>query len=72
VTHSQEDSLRLRVFGIGQGDEDLNDDGRLWLVLVWQTTEDRSESLASSSTLCRMEQRANRETALAMHQILRE
>ena len=72
VTHSQEDLLRQRIFGIAQGYEDLNDHDTLRHDLVWQTAVERSESLASSPTLCRMEQRANRETAVAMHQVLLE
>jgi hypothetical protein len=67
VSHSQEDLLRQRIFGIAQGYEELIDHDTLRLNLVWQTAVERSESLASSPTLCRMEQWANRGTAVAMH-----
>jgi hypothetical protein len=72
ITHSQEDLLRQRIFGIAQGYEDLNDHDTLRHDLVWQTAVERSESLASSPTLCRLEQRADRQTAVEMHKVLLE
>ncbi|MEI6715582.1 MAG: IS1380 family transposase [Verrucomicrobiota bacterium] len=72
VTHTQEDLLRQRIFGIAQGYEDLNDHDALRHDLVWQTAIEQDRALASSPTLCRLEQRANRQTPVGMHQLLLE
>ena len=72
VTHTQEDLLRQRIFGIAQGYEDLNDHDTLRHDLVWQSAIEQDRALASSPTLCRLEQRANRQTAVGMHQLLLE
>ena len=50
--------------------EDLNDHGELRHDPALQTAAFRMETLASPSTVCRLEQRANRETAVALHQAL--
>ena len=72
VTHSQASMLRQRVYGIALGNEDLNDHDTLRDDLALQTAVDRVEPLASSPTLCRLENRAGRETAWAMHEVLVE
>ena len=54
------------------GYEDLNDHGELRHDLALQTAASRVETLASPSTLCRLEQRTDRDTAVAIHQILFE
>jgi hypothetical protein len=72
VTHSQASMLRQRVYGIALGNEDLNDHDTLRNDLALQTAVDRVEPLASSPTLCRLENRAERETAWAMHEVLVE
>jgi hypothetical protein len=70
ITHRQIDLLRQRVYGIAQGYEDLNDHGTLRHDLVWQTALERDTTLASDSTLCRLEQRADRQAAFAFHRVL--
>jgi hypothetical protein len=70
ITHRQVDLLRQRIFGIAQGYEDLNDHDTLRHDLVWQTALERTDALASDSTLCRLEQRVDRKAALAFHQVL--
>ena len=70
ITHRQVDLLRQRVYGIAQGYEDLNDHGTLRHDLLWQTALERDTTLASDSTLCRLEQRADRRAALAFHRVL--
>ena len=70
ITHRQIDLLRQRVYGIAQGYEDLNDHETLRHDLVWQTALERTTPLASDSTLCRLEQRADRQAALAFHRVL--
>lgn len=71
LTHPQVDLLRQRIHGLALGYEDLNDHDTLRGDLAWQTALERDEALASSPTLCRLEQRACRRTALAFHEVLR-
>ena len=72
IVHQQVDLLRQRIYGIAAGYEDLNDHDTLRHDLVWQSAVERDQALASSPTLCRLEARANRATALAMHRVLIE
>jgi hypothetical protein len=72
ITHRQVDLLRQRVFGLALGYEDLNDHDTLRHDLVWQSAVERDEQLASSPTLCRLENRADRKMAWAMAQVLVE
>ena len=64
--------LRQRVYALALGYEDLNDHQTLRLDLAIQTALGRSTDLASSSTLCRWENRADRETAGRMHEVMIE
>lgn len=64
--------LRQRVYGLALGYEDLNDHQSLRRDPALQTAVDRDEELASSPTLCRWENRADRETAWAIHRVLVE
>ena len=66
-THALESLVRQRVYGLSLGYEDLNDHEALRADLALQTALSRDESLASPSTLCRLENRANRNTAVALH-----
>ena len=68
--HSQEELLKQRVYGLALGYEDLNDHGELRQDLALQTATSRVETLASPATLCRLEQRSDRESAWAIHQVL--
>ena len=68
--HSQEDLLKQRVYGLALGYEDLNDHDELRHDLALQTATSRVETLASPATLCRLEQRSDREAAVAIHQVL--
>jgi len=70
VTHRQIDMLRQRIYGIALGYEDLNDHATLREDIVWQTAVDRDAPLASSPTLCRLENRVDRKAAWAMHEVL--
>jgi hypothetical protein len=40
--------------------------------LAWQTALERTEELASAPTLCRLEQRVDRQAAVAFHEVLLE
>lgn len=70
ITHRQIDLLRQRIYGIALGYEDLNDHDSLRKDLAWQTAVEREDALASSPTLCRLEARASRSAAVAMHEVM--
>jgi hypothetical protein len=72
ISHPQVDLLRQRIYGIALGYEDLNDHDTLRKDLAWQSAVERSEELASSPTLCRLENRADRAAAVAMSQVFVE
>jgi hypothetical protein len=72
ITHRQIDLLRQRIYGLALGYEDLNDHDTLRKDLVWQSAVERSEELASSPTLCRLENRADRQNARAIARVLVE
>ena len=72
VQHTTEQLLRQRVFGLCQGYEDLNDHDRLRDDLALQTAVGKDEAAASSPTLCRFENRADRAAAVATQRILVE
>ena len=64
--------VRQRVYGLAQGYEDLNDHDTLRHDLAWQTAVERDRPLASSPTLCRLENRADRQVAWAVHPVIVE
>lgn len=68
--HSLVELLRQRLYALALGYEDLNDHHELRHDLALQTATTRIETLASPSTLCRLEHRSNRDTMAAIHQIL--
>lgn len=70
--HSVLTMLRQRVFGLCLGYEDLNDHDELRHDLALQTAAERVDALASSPTLCRMENRMDREAAWAVNRVLVE
>jgi len=70
--HGSEDLLRQRVYALALGYEDLNDHDALRHDLAVQTAVDRIEPLASSATLCRWENRADREVAWRIHEVMLE
>lgn len=72
VTHTLADLLRQRVFGLVQGYEDLNDHTTLRRDPLMQSACERDTALASAPTLCRLENRATRATAWAIHQVMVE
>lgn len=72
VVHSQLTLLRQRIYGLALGYEDLNDHTTLRQDIAFQTGVDQDDLLASAPTLCRLESRANDDTAYRMHEILIE
>ena len=72
LVHDQVDLLRQRIYGLALGYEDLNDHASLRRDPAWQTALERDEELASSPTLCRLENRVKRQAAFAFHGVLVE
>jgi hypothetical protein len=70
--HSLLSMVRQRVYALALGEEDLNDHQELRHDLALQTAVERDTPLASASTLCRFENRADRVAAWAMHEVLIE
>jgi Transposase DDE domain group 1 len=68
VTHRLEALLRQRVFAIALGYEDVNDHITLRNDPALQVAVGKLAPLASSSTLGRLERKANREMALSIHE----
>lgn len=72
VTHRLGDLLRQRVVGLVQGYEDLNDHTTLRNDPLMQSACERDTALASAPTLCRLENRATRAAAVAIHEVIVE
>src|SRR5262249_8999428 len=72
ITHNLLSMLRQRVYGLALGYEDLNDHNELRHDPAFQTAVNKDVDLASSPTLCRLENTADRQSAVATHQILIE
>jgi len=72
ITHQQNELLAQRIYGIALGYEDLNDHDSLRHDRLLQCAMERSDELASSPTLCRLEGRADRKLAGAFSRVLVE
>ena len=68
--HDVPSLVRQRLYAIALGYEDLNDHDGLRQDVALQTAVERDQWLASASTLCRFENRADRETAWQLHEVL--
>ena len=68
--HDLKSLLRQRLYAIALGYEDLNDHEALRQDVALQTAVERDQSLASASTLCRFENRADRQSAWRLHEVL--
>jgi len=68
--HDVRGLVRQRLYAITLGYEDLNDHEALRQDVAMQTAVERDQLLASASTLCRFENRADRETAWRLHAVL--
>ncbi len=64
--------LGQRIYGLASGYEDLNDHQKLRHDCAIQTAIERTEALASSSTLCRWENRSNSQSAWRIHEVMVE
>ena len=70
ITHSLRDLLAQRLYGLCCGYEDLNDHKALRADVLMQTAVGRDEALASAPTFSRLENRATRAQAWALHEVL--
>ena len=69
ITHPHLALLKQRIYGIACGYEDLNDHTTLRHDPGFQTAVDRDETLASASTLCRLDNRSYRQIAWDVHRV---
>lgn len=72
VRHGMEQMVGQRIMALAQGYEDLNDHEELRHDPLLQTAVQSTRELASASTLCRMENRADRRSAVALNELLVE
>ena len=72
IVHPALTLVRQRLYGLCLGYEDLNDQDHLRRDLAWQTAAEREEPLASSPTLCRWENGADRQAAWQVQELLVE
>ena len=68
--HRQLHLLRQRIYGLALGYEDLNDHSALQIDTAFQTFAERDATLAHPSTLCRFENRTDRQTALMANMLM--
>jgi hypothetical protein len=71
-THDLPSLVQQRLYGLALGYEDLNDHHSLRHDLALQTAVERDTPLASASTLCRWENKADRSAAVRLHEVLVE
>lgn len=70
IQHSQLSLIRQRVYGLCLGYEDLNDHDQIRLDPAIQSAVEREQDLGSAPTLCRLENRADRQVAVALHKVI--
>jgi hypothetical protein len=70
IRHGLRDLLAQRLYGLCCGYEDLNDHKALRGDVLMQTAVGRTELLASAPTFSRLENRASRAQAWALHEVL--
>jgi hypothetical protein len=70
IRHGLRDLLAQRLYGLCCGYEDLNDHKTLRDDVLMQTAVGRDEALASAPTFSRLENRATRAQAWALHGVL--
>jgi len=68
--HQQLHMLRQRIYGLALGYEDLNDHRTLREDVAFQTFVERDKALAHPSTLCRFENRADRQAARLTNRLM--
>ncbi len=68
--HTVLNLVQQRLYGLALGYEDLNDHQHLRADIALQTAVERETLLASSATLCRFENRADRQAAWRIHEVM--
>lgn len=72
VVHEVQTMIRQRVYGMCSGNGDLNDFDQLRNDPLWQTACDVDRPFGGKSTLCRFENKADRQLAVGVHNVLLE
>lgn len=72
IRHDLRDMIAQRLYGLCCGYEDLNDHDRLRHDPLLQTAVGKTDELASSPTLCRLETRATRHDVIALNRVFVE
>jgi len=70
IEHPLSSLVRQRIYGLATRYEDLNDYDRLRHYPLWQTVVEQDRPLASSPTLCRLENRVHCQVARAMQEVI--
>ncbi len=70
--HTQHEMLKQRIYGLALGYEDLNDHNTLRSDIAFQTSVETDKDLASSPTLCRLENRASRKAGVDITRLIIE
>lgn len=71
-SYSLQELIKQRVYALALGQEDLIDHQELRHDIAMQTATGTDSTMASVSTLHRLEQRADRQTAIQLHEVLLE
>ena len=72
VTHTMESMMKQLVYGICMGYSDLNDHENIRLDELYKSIFNKSEDLASDSTLCRLEKNIDYNTIVNLNKLLVE
>lgn len=70
ITHTIEEMVMQRIFGLSLGYEDLNDHTQFRHDPIAKLSTNKNISLASASTLCRMENGINHTTNILLHKVM--
>ncbi len=70
VIHSIDTMVKQRIYGLALGYEDVNDQDKLRKDKAMIIATDQSHELASSPTICRLENAVNRRAAVLIHKVM--
>jgi len=70
ITHSIDSMVKQRIYGLAHGYEDVNDHDGLRQDKAMQVAVDKDQALASSPTLCRLENAVNRNSSFLIHKLM--
>ena len=72
ITHTMESMMKQLIYGICMGYSDLNDHENIRLDELYKSVFNKSEDLASDSTLCRLEKNIDYDTIVNLNKLLLE